>query len=76
MTLARPPAGDRAPAPAPAGGAAVADSARAALATARAARATALDRWLSSLLAAVPSDPAAGAPRPDGSPPEAPSPED
>ncbi|SFN07931.1 [protein-PII] uridylyltransferase [Actinomadura madurae] len=54
MTLARPPAGDRAPAPAPAGGTGTADTARAALARARAARAAELDRWLADLLAAGP----------------------
>ncbi|MEO3827316.1 [protein-PII] uridylyltransferase [Actinomadura sp. B10D3] len=55
MTLARPPAGDRAPAPAPAGGTGTAEAARAALARARAARAAELDRWLASLLAAGPA---------------------
>ncbi|MCQ0004802.1 hypothetical protein [Actinomadura madurae] len=55
MTLARPPAGDRAPVPAPAGGTGTADTARAALARARAARAAELDRWLADLLAAAPS---------------------
>ncbi|URM99895.1 [protein-PII] uridylyltransferase [Actinomadura madurae] len=54
MTLARPPAGDRAPVPAPAGGTGTADTARAALARARAARAAELDRWLADLLAAGP----------------------
>ncbi|WP_141577568.1 [protein-PII] uridylyltransferase [Actinomadura sp. WMMA1423] len=54
MTLAHPPAGDRAQGPAPAGGAAGQEAARAALATARAARAAALDRWLASLLATAP----------------------
>lgn len=54
MTLAHPPAGDRAPAPDPAGGTGTADTARAALAGARAARAAELDRWLASLLASGP----------------------
>ncbi|WP_235036607.1 [protein-PII] uridylyltransferase [Actinomadura sp. K4S16] len=76
MTLAHPPAGGRAPVPAPAGGAPSREAARAALAAARASRAAALDRWLASLLATAPPhsapapSPRAAAPRggaaPDG----------
>ncbi|MFA1549478.1 [protein-PII] uridylyltransferase [Actinomadura chokoriensis] len=50
MSLAHPPAGERAPAPAPAGGTGAVETARAALAAARAARADDLDRSLAALL--------------------------
>ncbi|MFA1539488.1 [protein-PII] uridylyltransferase [Actinomadura monticuli] len=60
MSLAHPPAGERAPAPAPAGGTGAVDTARAALAAARAERAADLDRRLAALLTA------GSPPAPDG----------
>ncbi|MFB4310901.1 [protein-PII] uridylyltransferase [Actinomadura sp. GTD37] len=72
MSLADPPAGERAPVPAPAGGAGAADktgaagAARAALAAARAARAADLDRRLAALLTSGPAQEAGGGRAPEG----------